>query len=238
MRRFDKKKNIEKANLLAEQRYLESKGLIKESFYDINGAPIGVNHKHEPVTEGLLSEENFTDLFNFLEQDPRKMGGASVMYVNLVAMNKNYINPETGEKEPNPMWGKIYKHTRFMFRWEDTYGRAVERENPEHEMGQRSGTYEKIDGYDMLEQGKSGLYLPIIPTGSESTYSISEDGKSHEPISYEEIKPYMKEYKPSTGGSGVKFRPLIVDRIAKIKAGGNEWNNPNFVFGNYIGPNS
>ena len=33
MRRFDKKKNISKVNLLAEQRYLVSKGLITE---DIN----------------------------------------------------------------------------------------------------------------------------------------------------------------------------------------------------------
>ena len=31
MRRFDKKNNIKKANLLAEQRYLESKGLVNES---------------------------------------------------------------------------------------------------------------------------------------------------------------------------------------------------------------
>lgn len=31
MRRFDKNKNIMKVNLLAEQRYLESKGLIKEA---------------------------------------------------------------------------------------------------------------------------------------------------------------------------------------------------------------
>lgn len=31
MRRFDKTKNILKANILAEQRYLESKGLIKEN---------------------------------------------------------------------------------------------------------------------------------------------------------------------------------------------------------------
>lgn len=30
MRRFDKKHNIAKVNLLAEQRYLESKGLITE----------------------------------------------------------------------------------------------------------------------------------------------------------------------------------------------------------------
>lgn len=34
MRRFDKTKNILKANLLAEQRYLESKGLIKEGIDD------------------------------------------------------------------------------------------------------------------------------------------------------------------------------------------------------------
>lgn len=38
MRRFDKNKNIKKANLLAEQRYLESKGIIKENieeeYYD------------------------------------------------------------------------------------------------------------------------------------------------------------------------------------------------------------
>ena len=30
MRKFDKEKNIKKVNLLAEQRYLESKGIIKE----------------------------------------------------------------------------------------------------------------------------------------------------------------------------------------------------------------
>lgn len=32
MRRFDKKKNIEKTNLLSEQRYLKSKWLLKEDF--------------------------------------------------------------------------------------------------------------------------------------------------------------------------------------------------------------
>ena len=32
MRRFDKKKHIQKANLLAEQRYLEAKDLLKEIF--------------------------------------------------------------------------------------------------------------------------------------------------------------------------------------------------------------
>ena len=35
MKRFDKTKNILKANILAEQRYLESKGLIKENELDM-----------------------------------------------------------------------------------------------------------------------------------------------------------------------------------------------------------
>ena len=34
MRRFDKTKNMQKANLLAEQRYLQSKGVIKENIVD------------------------------------------------------------------------------------------------------------------------------------------------------------------------------------------------------------
>ena len=37
MRRFDKKVKVEKANLIAEQRYLKSKGLVKES-------EVGNNH--------------------------------------------------------------------------------------------------------------------------------------------------------------------------------------------------
>jgi hypothetical protein len=37
MRRFDKKHNISKVNLLAEQRYLQSKGLINENIDEISG---------------------------------------------------------------------------------------------------------------------------------------------------------------------------------------------------------
>jgi len=46
MRRFDKKQNIQKANLIAEQRYLESKGLIKEGIQ--MGLPI---QKEEELDE-------------------------------------------------------------------------------------------------------------------------------------------------------------------------------------------
>jgi hypothetical protein len=51
MKRIDKIKNIKKANALTEQRYLENKGLIKESFHGPDGKPIGVDKNHMPVSD-------------------------------------------------------------------------------------------------------------------------------------------------------------------------------------------
>jgi hypothetical protein len=51
MRKIDKIKNIKKANALTEQRYLENKSLIKESFHGPDGKPIGVDRNHMPVTK-------------------------------------------------------------------------------------------------------------------------------------------------------------------------------------------
>lgn len=221
MRKSDKKLNMQKVNILTEQRQNASRSIVKEN---------------------VITEDNYSDLFNFLEQDPRKMTGANAGYTSPVKMNKTFINPDTGQKEPNPMYGKIFKNQRYRFRWEDTYSKSVSRTNPEHEMGQRSGTYEKIQGYDMLEQGKSGLYLPIVPTNVDeanqtAVFGYSEDdGKTQKPISKEEFRKYLPpktEYKPSASGS--EFRPLILDRTSFIKAGGNVWSNPNTKV-SYIGP--
>lgn len=62
MRRFDKKNKITKANILAEKRYLESKGLISESFNSPDGTPIGVNRNHEPIGSGAESQDDATIL--------------------------------------------------------------------------------------------------------------------------------------------------------------------------------
>ena len=63
MRRFDKTKNMLKANILAEQRYMESKGLIKE-YSDIE---IGADKYDE--MENLKKEANFgNNLTNLLEE--------------------------------------------------------------------------------------------------------------------------------------------------------------------------
>ncbi len=191
----------------------------------------------QQLNEGLqriLKEETYRDLFDFLDQDPRKMTNGTAYYVASMdsSMNKFMVDSD-GNKVPNPMYGKIFKHTRFMFPWKDTYNRAMERKGSEREIGQRSGTFEKVVGYDVLERGKSGLYLPILPTGSEYKY-VMMDGNEFKVIGKEDVLPYLRPSSPSSGGSVVDFRLLIVDKIAKLTGGGNVWINPEFK-GSYMG---
>jgi hypothetical protein len=185
----------------------------------------------------LLQEETYRDLYEFLNQNLRKMTIGTVYYVSDMnsSMNKFMVD-DSGNKIPNPMYGKLYKNTRFIFGWKDTYGRAVERTNPEHQMGKRSGEFEKVEGYEMLEKKGDSTYLPIMPTGSEASYSVLENGE-FKPIDKELVKKYLRPSGSSSGGSGVDFRLLIVDKIAKLTGGGNVWINPNFK-GSYMGAGS
>ena len=184
------------------------------------------------LRESLLTEDRIDDFFKFLAQDPHNKSMATVYYTAPVTMNK-FILDDEGIKIPNPMHGKLFKNTRFTFRWGDVYKDAVERVNPDHEFGKRSGTYDKVEGFKVTEMGKSGLYLPIIPTGSESSYSVMDNNQWSE-ISTEEARKYMPPYRGGSA-SGVEYRQLIVDRIAMIKSGGNEWVNPHFKL-KYLGP--
>jgi hypothetical protein len=65
MRKFDKSKNIKKANLLAEQRHLESKGLIKEEEYNIDSikAQLGSD----------VSDEEMSNVMSALAMDDKKV---------------------------------------------------------------------------------------------------------------------------------------------------------------------
>ena len=82
MRRFDKNKSVKKANLLAEQRYLESKGLINEN---IGEEPISevepVNNEDQipEVPEALKNE-----IMNFLSQ--QRVGSAAMANDNKVIL--------------------------------------------------------------------------------------------------------------------------------------------------------
>jgi hypothetical protein len=183
---------------------------------------------------GIIKEEAIDDFFHFLEQNPKKGSFAYVYYTRPLTLNKSFFDID-GEKKPNPYYGKIFKHSRYRFSFEQLYADTVAKKNPEYVGGQRKGNYEKVQGFNYLESGKSGLYLPIIPTETKSTYSIIEPSGENKVVDYEDIKLYLKPPSTSSGGSGVKVLQLIVDKIAKISAGGNTWINPNFEY-EYLGP--
>jgi len=64
MRKFDKNKNIKKANLLAEQRHLESKGLIKEEEYNIDSIKAQL---------GPASDKEMPNVMSALAMDDKKV---------------------------------------------------------------------------------------------------------------------------------------------------------------------
>jgi hypothetical protein len=179
------------------------------------------------LRENFVNEARFTnDIYKFLDQDPRRMTIGTAYYISSMDsyMNK-FIIDKFGNKVINPMYGKIFKHTRFIFGWKDTFERAMNRINPNYVVGSKSGNYTPVEGYDMLEKGKNGLYFPIIPTGSEYVYVICDGGCRVADKS--EVKPFFKDVGKSYWSEEGKapIRQLIVDRSVKITGGGHEWIN-------------
>lgn len=194
-----------------------------------------------PMNESsILKEERIDDFFEFLAQNPQRKSMATVFYTAPVKLNK-YITNENGEKESNPMFGKLFKHQRIRFKWDESYKDAALRVNPDFQFGNRSGEFSKSSGFDVLEQGKSGFYLPVVPTGSDSVYSVLENGQMNI-IDKNEAYRYMptnnSNINSASSDSGKPdFRQLILKRIYAIKAGGNSWVNPEFEY-DYVGPTS
>jgi hypothetical protein len=60
MRKIDRKNNFKKANLMAEQKYLESKGLIKESLDMSETTPI---YEESPVDIASFKDEYTRTLY-------------------------------------------------------------------------------------------------------------------------------------------------------------------------------
>lgn len=185
----------------------------------------------------IIETNQVDDFFNFIENDPRLNTWANVKYAS--TLDRYLAKPKS-----NPMLGKFIKFTTYQFRFGQTYGRAVGLKNPEWIVQQRKGEYEKVQGYNVLEFDKGGnLVLPIIPTKvlSSIVKVIGDDGNIVEEMSNEQIKNKYAEYfkpsfinpKPYEGGSGVPFRLLKLDSIARIAAGGKVWVNPHFKFKQY-----
>lgn len=191
--------------------------------------------ENEFMNENLLKEEKIEDFFNFLENDPKKGTFAYAYYTTPVSLNKNFID-EDGVKKPNPYYGKIFKNLRYKFSFGQVFEDAMKKKDPDYIPGERRGVYTKLTGYDVLEQGKNGLYLPIIPLEKKSKYSIREDSGEFRPVEFEEIKIYFPDRDYSKYQSApTKYSQLVVDRIAKLSAGGHQWVNPNFIY-EYLGP--
>lgn len=185
------------------------------------------------LNEGILNEESIEDFFNFLEQDPKKGSFSHVFYTYPVKVNKFLKDETTGEKTPNPMFNKLFKTTQIVFNFEDTYGKGIERweekTGEKHEPGQRRGEYDKVQGYSVLETGKNGLYFPVLPKQQKTlSYSVQQEDGTFQEIAKEEAVKYIPQRKPYDGP--VQYRQLIVDRISKISAGGNTWDNPHFIY--------
>lgn len=207
----------------------ELKTIIKEIIKEEIEKDSKVNSR--PLNEDVEKKE-IDDFFNMLEQDPKKNSFAYVYYVAPFdsSMNKTIKN-NLGEKTPNPMYGKIFKNTVYLFNYGKTYKEAIEKKNPEWEIQKRSGNYEKVDGFSVLEFGKDGkLILPIAdPIVKYSSY-IYYDGNELKLITKEELTPYLPERKPYESASGVSFRNLNVDRVYKLSAGNAKWINSSFKF--------
>lgn len=77
MRRFDKTKNIRKANLLAEQRYLESKGLIKESTGHQNSVEFvkSMNPPNLASYQGIQNLDNTINVQAYLDEVRKNADG-------------------------------------------------------------------------------------------------------------------------------------------------------------------
>ena len=111
MRRFDKTKNILKANLLAEQRYLESKGLIKEG--EINTKQVDFDKLGNLDYAEFLKALDYLDdnqtikpQFSFDEVNAKKF------YIKKLTLDKrrpsHIASIMWGDNEKNPLiWKKI-----------------------------------------------------------------------------------------------------------------------------------
>lgn len=93
MRRFDKTKNIQKANLLAEQRYLQSKGIIKENMVDesdlYEAERISMSEYFGDVTDNV---DTLLKMFSIYQ--PNNSWFMTVGYVNNVNISVRVKNEE------------------------------------------------------------------------------------------------------------------------------------------------
>jgi hypothetical protein len=193
--------------------------------------------------EALINEVEVDDFFNFIERDPRLNTFSYVYYAST-------LDRFLAKRTSNPFVGRFIKLSRYKFMFGQTYVRATEIKNPEWIVQQRSGEYQKVQGYNVLETDKGGnLGLPIVPLETKSKILfVGDGGKVHEieknqlltwarESGYEQffIPSFWAEKDPEAPptGSGIPYRALKLDSIYRIAAGGAEWRNPHFKYAQF-----
>lgn len=188
-----------------------------------------VSSKINKIIMNKKQEDNIGDFFNTLKSNNCEETTAYVYYASPLKMNKTYLNENS--KQQNPIVDKVIKYKTIKFNYGDTFKDAVLKINPDYEFKGQRAIYEKVDGSDILTIGKNGLYLPILPLSSESSYKLKFNDEIMFTIKYEEIKKFIPEIKERKSDVPI-FNQLLVSRISKIESDINFWINYDFEYKN------
>ena len=174
--------------------------------------------------------DTIEDFFEFLNRNTKKGTFATVYYTYPVKVNSTLGNKFKRSDEPNPYYGKLFKHQPIEFRWEDTYKNNMLRKDPNFEFKGGMSNYEPVKGVKIVQEGPNGRYFPVIPTGNmmyKPVYTFNWNV-----IPKEEIISQL----PKPSGFAPDIMKLLMNRVAGISAGGAFWKNPEFEY-KYMGHN-
>ena len=126
MRRFDKIKNIRKANLLVEQRYLESKGLVNEhdfdnfterpSYIDSQGSLIG-QHSDNQIAAAKLAYDELKEAGVPVSENLWHSNDPTVLFIINAENDSNgkWVNPFPGSERAKMEGWKDQTMSNFVY---------------------------------------------------------------------------------------------------------------------------
>lgn len=168
------------------------------------------------------------DFFEFLERNIQKGTFAYAYYTYPVKMNMYSKTPDGKRGEENPYMGKaVFKHKPMEFRWEDTYAESMKRKDPDFVFKGGTSTYSAVEGVKIVQEGRNGLYFPIVPTGGGGKPVFTVDW---EIVDGSIFAPFL----PPASGFAPPVIQMLMERVAGLSAGGAFWKNPDFKF-KYMG---
>lgn len=187
------------------------------------------------VTEMAATKRTAQEIDDFFEMlDAKKFTFAYAYTANVMDDKlRRYIIAEDGTKEVNPMYGKLYKVTKYKFNFGKTYREAVRMKNPQYQVQSRNVPYEKVQGYRCVYFSEKGnLMFPFCDYKDYTKYYLLDDSGNVSEVMFDSIKPYMQPSKTveRSRPSGVNCKSINVDKIYRLNAGGKTWSNRIFIY--------